>query len=97
MSAGDIVAITLGTLLFFAALVVFVGVFSALRLSGTISEQEEREAARELVDCGGEAPPVAVYGRPQHIPEEVMANIRKGWDEATEAEQIKDLLRGVPS
>jgi hypothetical protein len=50
----------------------------------------------EIVPMVGEAPPAVVYGRPQHIPEEVKARLRERWDEATAVEECDDPLRGVP-
>ena len=98
---SGLVAVILGA----SVLLGLANLFCCFILSGRIAEQEEREAARELAEtstCIDEA----VYGRPfpdrydskgrpQPIPAEAMARVRKGWDEATEAEPVEDSLRGT--
>jgi len=62
-------------------------------------KQRSTPPQTEIVDMPGEAPPVVVYGRPQHTPEEKAAKLHADWGKIGDAEAIAALeesLRGVP-
>jgi hypothetical protein len=83
MSAGIIVLIVFGALSVIATL----AVLACLNMSGRISQQEEREAAREKA-LGARSPVGSI------IPPARRERLRRDWDEAAAVEAVDEPARG---